>query len=202
MAEHGGEWIIQRFGPEDYGSNAYLLANGKEAALIDAAGAVEEMDQAIANLGVGIKYLLLTHGSESLAESTPLLKKRHGGKVCIHAVDHEGLGARGHPLEADLFLKDNDRLEIQGGPVGVLHTPGHTYGSLSFYVKNAGALFSGMSLLKGGYGRIWGPDSMRLMMMSLRRLNNVIPPEATVYPAEGPVTCIAKESWLNCLRSA
>ena len=202
MAEHGGEWIIQRFGPHDYGSNTYLLVNGEEAAIIDAAGAIEEVEQTIAHLGVGIKYLLLTHGSDALAEATSLLKKKHGGKVCIHAMDHEELEALGHPLEADLFLKDNDRLELQGAPVAVLHTPGHTYGSLSFYVKNAGALFSGMALLKGGYGRIWGPDSMRLMMMSLRRLNNVIPPGATVYPGEGPVTCIAKESWLNCLRSA
>jgi len=202
MALRGEEWTIQRFGPEDYRSNAYLLVKGKEAALIDAGEAVEEMGRAIAEQGVKIKYILLTHGSEALATSTPLMKKRYGGKVCIHAMDHEGLAATGHPIEADLFLKDNDSLELDGGPIQVLHTPGHTYGSLSFYVKNAGALFSGLALLKGGYGQIWGPDSMRLMMMSLRRINNVIPPEAIIYPGEGPVTRIAEESWLNCLRSA
>lgn len=202
MAQHNGEWVIQRFGPANYGYNTYLLVKGKEAALIDAVDAGDDMGQVIEQTGVRLKYLLLTHGSEEAAKSTPILKKRFGGEVCIHAMDQEGLEELGHPMEADVLLKDNDSLEIQGSPIGVLHTPGHTYGSLSFYVKEAGALFSGMALMKGGYGRIWGPDTMRLMMMSLRRLNNVIPPEVTIYPGQGPFTKIAQEGWINCLRSA
>ncbi len=201
MAQHNGEWKIERFGPENYGSNTYLLVKGQEGALIDAVDAGDDMGRVIEQMGVKLKYLLLTHGSEEAAEATPLLKKRFGGEVCIHAMDQEGLAELGHPMEVDILLKENDSLEIQGSAMAVLHTPGHTYGSLSFYVEEAGALFSGMALMKGGYGKIWGPDTMRLMMMSLRRLNNVIPPEVTIYPGQGPVTKIAKEGWINCLRS-
>lgn len=201
MARHNGEWTMERFGPEDFGSNTYLLVKGREAALIDPVHADDNMARVIAQTGAGIKYLLLTHGSREAAAATPLFKERFGGEVCIHARDREGLEELGHPMEADIIVKDNDRLTLQGSPIGVLHTPGHTYGSLSYYVEEFGVLFSGMALMKGGYGKIWGPDTMRLMMMSLRRLNNVIPPEVMIYPARGPATQIAGEGWINCLRS-
>jgi glyoxylase-like metal-dependent hydrolase (beta-lactamase superfamily II) len=201
MAQDHGEWIIERFGPEDYGSNTYLIVKGEEAALIDAISVNDDMSRVIEQMGVRVTYLLLTHGSPEAAEAVPLLKEQLGGEVGIHAMDKEGLEELGHPLEADIFLNDNDSLEFQGSTIGVLHTPGHTYGSLCFYVKEPGAFFSGMALMKGGYGKIWGPDTMRLMMMSLRRINNNIPPEVSIYPAQGPSTQIAREGWINCLRS-
>jgi glyoxylase-like metal-dependent hydrolase (beta-lactamase superfamily II) len=201
MAPRNKEWIIKRFGPQNFESNAYLLVKGEEAALIDATDLNDDMSRAIEGMGVRVTYLLLTHGSREAAEATPLVKQRFGGEVCMHAMDGSGLEERGHPMEADVFLRDNDSLQLQGSPIEVLHTPGHTYGSLCFYAKEAEVLFSGMALMKGGYGRIWGPDTMRLMMMSLRRLNNVIPPDATIYPGKGPETQIAREGWINCLRS-
>lgn len=201
MAQHNGEWKIERFGPENYENNSYLLVKGKDAALIDAVDAGDDAGRVIEHMGVRLKYLLLTHGTEAGAEAAPLLKKRFGGEVCIHAMDQDGLAESGHPMEADILLEENDSLEIQDSAMAVLHTPGHTYGSLSFYVEEAGALFSGMALMKGGYGKIWGPDTMRLMMMSLRRINNNIPSEVTIYPGQGPVTQIANEGWINCLRS-
>lgn len=201
MVPPSGEWVIGRFGPQDFETNTYLLVKGEEAAIIDPTGTHDDMARAIEGAGARVTYLLLTHGSREAAEAAPRLKQRFGGEVCIHEIDRSGLEEGGHPIEADVLLRDNDSLQLRGSPLDVLHTPGHTYGSLCFYAREAGALFSGMALMKGGYGRIWGPDTMRLMMMSLRRLNNVIPPDVTIYPGQGPETQIAREGWINCLRS-
>jgi glyoxylase-like metal-dependent hydrolase (beta-lactamase superfamily II) len=102
-------------------------------------------------------------------------------------------------LEPDLLLKDNASLKLGRTTIKVLHTPGHTPGSLCFHIREAKALFSGDTLLKGEFGRIQGPHSMGLMLRSLKRLNSVIPPKTTVYPGHGPSTTMSKEAWLDTL---
>ena len=106
----------------------------------------------------------------------------------------------GVSIEPDLFVKDKTKLKLGSGKIQVLHTPGHTLGSVCFYVKDLPALFSGRTLEKDGYGTIWGPQSMSLMLISLKRLNYTIY-SAAVYPGRGEMTSMAKEAWLNCLRS-
>jgi glyoxylase-like metal-dependent hydrolase (beta-lactamase superfamily II) len=130
----------------------------------------------------------------------PELKARFGGTFCLHRHDYELLQDSGIKIEPDLFVKDNARLKLGDGVIRVLHTPGHTKGSLCFYVKDAEILFSGRTLEKDGYGTIWGPSSMSFMLLSLVRLNATIY-SATVYPGRGGCTTMKKEAWLNCLRS-
>jgi hydroxyacylglutathione hydrolase len=84
--------------------------------------------------------------------------------------------------------------------IRVLHTPGHTRGSLCFYVKDAETLFSGRTLEKDGYGTVSGPTGMSYMLRSLKRINGAIG-SAIVYPGLGESTTMEKEAWLNCLRS-
>lgn len=76
------------------------------------------------------------------------------------------LKSSGISIEPDLFVKDNTRLKLGDGIIRVLHTPGHTNGSLCFCVKDADILFSGRTLEKDGYGTIWGPTSMAWMLLS------------------------------------
>ena len=84
----------------------------------------------------------------------------------------------------------------------VLLTAGHTKGSVCFWVKAAKALFSGSTLLKKSYGRIWGPSSMSLMHFSMKRLSSTIPAETTIYTGSGELTKMRNEGWIHCMRSA
>ncbi len=60
----------------------------------------------------------------------------------------------------------------------------------------------GSSFLKKGYGKIWGPQSMSLMIFSLKRLSYNIPSETTIYTGSGELTTMGDEGWIQCLRSA
>jgi len=117
----------------------------------------------------------------------------------MHQSDTELLRESGIPFEPDMPLKDRASLPLDDCVIQVLHTPGHTPGSLCFYVKKARALFTGDTLLKGEYGKIWGPHSMGLMLRSLKRLNSIMPPKTTVHPGHGSQTTMSREAWLDCL---
>lgn len=191
--------IIKRFicSPKD--NNVYLLISGLEAAVVDAANCYQELRNTIDERGAHLKYILITHGHLSHVNSVPILKENMGGRICLHKSDFELLKEIDNHLEPDLLLKDNFSLKLGNIIIRVLHTPGHTMGSLCFHIREAKALFTGDTLLKGEFGKIWGPHSMGLMLRSLKRLNSVIPPKTTVYPGHGPMTTMSKEAWLDTL---
>jgi hydroxyacylglutathione hydrolase len=176
------ELIIKSFASPTDGSNEYLIIDGDQAAVIDASNAYEDMKKILQERAVCLKYLLVTHGHKSDVNSLKMLKKNFGGTFCFHE-------------------KDLDLLRKKDKTIKVFHTPGHTMGALCFYVKKADALFSGNTLLKGKFGKIWGSNSMRLMIMSLRSLNSIIPPKTIVYTGRGPLTTIRDEAWMFCLNS-
>jgi glyoxylase-like metal-dependent hydrolase (beta-lactamase superfamily II) len=190
--------IIKRFicSPKD--NNVYLLISGVEAAVVDAANCYQELRHALDERGAHLKYILVTHGHASHISSLLTLKKM-GGIICLHPSDRELLKDVDSHLEPDLFLKDNESLKLGTAVIKILHTPGHTMGSLCFHLRGGKALFTGDTLFKGEFGKIRGPHSMGLMLRSLKRLNSVIPPKTTIYPGHGPLTVMSKEAWLDTL---
>ncbi len=199
MKHNEGSLIIERFVCQTNENNAYVLVSGDEVAVLDAADAYHEISNLLIDKGLSLKYLLATHGHKSHLQSMSMLKERFGGTLCIHELDLDLLKESDNTAEPDMTLKDSTSLPLGNTGIKVLHTPGHTPGSLCFYVKKAKALFSGETLLKGEFGRIWGPHSMGLMLRSLKRLNSVIPPKTTVYPGHGQLTTMSDEAWLDCL---
>ena len=191
--------IIKSFSSTPEGTNIYLLINGQEAALIDAADSDKDMKNTLDESGARLKYILITHGHPSHVHFLSKVKKETGGMVCLHKSDAELLKEMDSHLEPDLLLKDNVSLKLGKTTIKVLHTPGHTPGSLCFHIREAKALFTGDTLFKGQFGKIRGPHSMGLMLRSLKRLNSVIPPKTTVYPGHGPTTTMSKEAWLDTL---
>ncbi len=105
-------------------------------------------------------------------------------------------------MEPDRILHDKAGLDLGDIDIRVLLTAGHTKGSVCYWVKAADALFSGSTLLKKGYGQIWGPNSMSLMLFSLKRLGSMIPAETTIYTGSGELTKMENEGWIHCMRSA
>ena len=155
-------------------SNAYLIA-GDRPVLVDTGspGETNKIAQALAQAGVALPDLALivhTHGHGDHAGSTRELQQRSGAPVAIHPADGELLrlghkapltptrftGRVMRPLvnmpfagvEADLWLEDGQSLAAYGVPGRVIHTPGHTAGSISLLLDNGQAIIG--DLLMGG----------------------------------------------------
>jgi glyoxylase-like metal-dependent hydrolase (beta-lactamase superfamily II) len=191
---------IQRFESKE-NKNQYLLTSAGEAAVIDVSEAFGEVCKILDDRETALKYLFVTHAHQRHLQALPELKKRYGGKFCLHEYEHELLKESEGTLEPDRFVKDNETLPLGNIDIKVLLTAGHTQGSVCYYIKKANALFSGSTFLRQGYGKIWGPKSMSLMLFSLKRLSYNIPSETTIYTGSGDLTTMGKEAWVQCLRS-
>jgi glyoxylase-like metal-dependent hydrolase (beta-lactamase superfamily II) len=192
---------VKRF-VSDKGKNQYLLISGNEAAVIDVSDAVDDVGKIITEMGLTLKYLLVTHAHQSHVEALPVLKQNFNGTFCLHEYEYQHLKETDISLEPDRILQDNDILELGNIAIKVLLTAGHTKGSVCYWVKAAHALFSGSTLLKKGYGQIRGPSSMSLIHFSMKRLGSTIPDKTTIYTGSGELTKMANEGWINCMRSA
>jgi len=120
-----------------------------------------------------------------------LLADPHGqGLTLPFAVD---------PVAIDRPLNEGDRLSIGNVELHVLHTPGHTSGSVTIWVPVIDALFTGDTLLKGGAGHTAEPGaSLPALATSVRRLA-AFPESTTLYPGHGAPTTIGAEAWLETL---
>ncbi len=201
MTKKQSNLTIKRF-VSTTGKNQYLLMSAGEAAVIDVSEASDEIGEILDKLGIGLKFLLITHAHKCRLQALAGLKKEYGGTFCLHEYEYELLKESDNSLEPGRFVKDSESLHLGDVDIEVLLTAGHTKGSVCFYVKKARALFSGSTMLKSGYGKIWGPKSMSLMLFSLKRLSYNIPAETTVYTGSGGLTSMGNEGWIQCLRSA
>lgn len=103
------------------------------------------------------------------------------------------------PVSIDRPLHDGDRIAIGPFEARVLHTPGHTPGSITLSTPRADALFTGDTLLKGGAGHTAEPGaSLPALAASVRRLA-LYPEATTLYPGHGAPTTIGGEAWLATL---
>ena len=201
MAKNKGHLEVKRF-VSDRGKNQYLLISGNEAAVIDVSEAADEVGKLIDELGLTLKYVLVSHAHQSHVAALPRLKEKFGATFCLHEYEYQHLKETDVDTEPDQILQDKDILKLEDIEIKTLLTAGHTKGSVCFWVKAAEALFSGSTLLKKGYGRIWGPSSMSLMHFSLKRLGSIIPAKTTIYTGSGELTKMANEGWIHCMRSA
>jgi hydroxyacylglutathione hydrolase len=201
MAKSKGHLEVKRF-VSDQGKNQYLLISGKEAAVIDVSDAAGEVGELIDEMGLTLKYLLVSHAHQSHVAALPRLKEKFGAAFCLHEYEYQHLKETDVDTEPDRILQDKALLPLGDIEIIVLLTAGHTKGSVCFWVKAAKVLFSGSTLLKKGYGRIWGPSSMSLMHFSMKRLGSTIPADTTIYTGSGELTKMANEGWIHCMRSA
>jgi len=189
------------------GTNCYLLwVDGNSSALlIDCAGDPREILEAAGRHSLSIELVVSTHGHTDHIECLAEMKEATGAQISIHELDAPmlvdpmlsgaalfGFSQRG--VQPDVLLHEGDRVPIPGNEVylSVLHTPGHSPGSLS--LLGEGVLFPGDCLFAGGIGRVdlAGGDE-REMMASLVRLS-ALDPELVVYPGHGPATTIGAEA--------
>lgn len=181
--------------------NNYLVVSPEEACLIDASTPVDILIRAMNNMqeNFKLKYILLTHGHLNHVRYLAEIKSELGGEIYIHKDDQSLLKELSVELKDVFLLRGFDKFKIGSIEIIAYHTPGHTEGSVCFYSKHLNALFSGDTLLRGSFGRIWGPHSMGKMLRSLKTISRILPPETIVYPGHGSETRLKDEGWLDGL---
>ncbi len=199
-------------------SNCYVVYDERDkvGAIIDPGGKVEPLLDEIERRGITPRYLLNTHGHfDHIAANTPLTQ-RFELQVGLHPADAELLARGGGASWYNLAyipapaptLELTDGLELALGTLTltVIHTPGHTPGSVCFYCPADQALITGDTLFAGSVGRTDLPGgSAQALSASLKRLL-ALPSETQLYPGHGPVSTLAHERrhnpWLQRLPSS
>lgn len=190
-------------------SNCYLLVDEKtgEGAVVDPAWYGDALKKAIGD--TKIKYILLTHGHFDHIFGVHGLREASGAKVVIHEKDAGHLLdpkkslAEGNfpetqiPVEADMFVKDGDILTLGDEEIKVMHTPGHTMGSVCYICENDRVILSGDTLFCMTAGRTDFPDgSDEMMIASLKRLI-ALEGDYVVYPGHNRITTLESERKRN-----
>lgn len=183
---------------QSFGANTYLLVSGTHALVVDPAVSVDAILQAARQEDAFLEGILLTHGHFDHLLSLDTLRDALSLKAWIHSKDAELLtdgrknafytffGQERCFRPAEELLSDGQVLPLGDEAVTVLHTPGHTPGSVCFLCGDF--LLSGDTLFAEGYGRcdLWG-GSMELLTASLASLRS-LPPDLTLYPGHGAPT--------------
>ena len=160
-------------------TNCYILIDeeSKKTAVIDPGEDADRILAALREEDSQVEYILLTHGHYDHTTAVPELHAAlPQARIYIHQADANGAGSKLFPLASqveDLLLYDEgDTLALGGLTIQVLHTPGHSPGSVTLQVEDV--LFSGDTLFAGSCGRTDLPGgSYDQMMASLKRLGEL-----------------------------
>jgi glyoxylase-like metal-dependent hydrolase (beta-lactamase superfamily II) len=138
--------------------------------------------------GLRIKYIINTHGHPDHSGGNRILKDRSEAPILIYEDDASFLS---NP-SADRKLRDGDWIEVGNVRLRVVHTPGHSPGSMALLAEDC--VFSGDTLFAGSIGRYDLPGgSLKELVNSLKSKLLTLPDHVRVYPGHGPVTTIGEE---------
>ena len=203
---HGPRIEAGAFSP--FATNAYLVWDGDspDALVLDPAmGSAGPLAKRATELGLRVHVVGNSHGHiDHIFDNAPLMRST-GAPLAIHPDDAyrlDGRNSYGYVIEqvtADIELGEGDQLRIGQLTFDVLHTPGHTEGSVCLYEAAHGLLLAGDVLFAGSYGRtdLSGGDD-HAMVASLTRLARELPDAVRVLPGHGPETTIGRERpWME-----
>lgn len=166
--------------------NCYVVADAgtKDAVVIDPGLPADKIVEQARPWKV--RYILATHGHPGHVGGKDDVKAVTGGETGIHSAD-----AKQFLRSADRYLLDGDELEFGEFKLQVMHTPGHTPGSVCFVIANHA--FVGDTILAGGIGKQMPETDLRRQMMSIGTKLLRLPPQTALYPGHGPATSLERE---------
>ncbi|MCQ2790261.1 MAG: MBL fold metallo-hydrolase [bacterium] len=190
--------------------NNYLLVDEetKEAILIDCTLPNDEIDKKINELGVKLKYILLTHGHFDHICGVNYYREKFGAISCCHKDDKELIEnikdfvrifqIRGdfEVQTIDKFLSDGDEISFGTKKIKVIHTAGHTKGCVCYLLDDV--LFSGDTLFKGSVGRTDLPGgSFETLKDSITNKIFTLEGDLKIYTGHGEATTLSYEKKYN-----
>lgn len=190
-------------------TNCYLVycPETRECAVVDPGAESEEIFRLIMKKGLKPIIVLNTHGHVDHVGANRDIKERFDVPLCIHSADSSML-EKSQDSELALFLeakdspapdhllKEGDKIRIGKSFLEVIHTPGHSPGSVSFL--GDGFILSGDTLFSGGVGRTDFPGgSWRELENSIKNKILTLPDETIILPGHGPSTTVGQEKSSN-----
>lgn len=170
-----------------WATNSYVVICPKtgNSALIDVPDGAEAI---VSNLkGTHLKYMLLTHSHIDHIAGLEAIRKLVDAPLAVHPADNR----KEFPFPPEILLQDGDVIGIGKVNIEVLHTPGHTSGSLCFKIGEH--LLSGDTLFAGGPGRTASPSDFSQIVESITEKIFVLSDGMEVYPGHGESTVLKKE---------
>jgi len=177
---------IKKLEVPPYGTNTYVIVckSTGDSVLIDAPGETNKILELLK--GTNPMCILMTHAHMDHVGALIELKSKLKIPVGSHQLDASGL-----PVTPDILLNDGDEVSFGDIRLKVLHTPGHTPGSLCFLTGQH--LISGDTIFPGGPGRTGSPAAMKQILESITGKIFTLPDETQVYPGHGNSTVLKKE---------
>lgn len=197
------------FGVGPLDNNVYIILDPEtqKAALVDPAMQSQELLGYLEKEGLALDYIIDTHGHFDHIYNNVYFKERTGAKLLVHQEDSPmfqrlgesvlrmGMGLVSSPSPDD-FLVDGQTISLGSVEIQVLHTPGHTPGSICLYT--GGAVITGDTLFQGSVGRFDGPGSSgKALLESIKTKLLPLSDDTLVLPGHGPASTIGQEKQDN-----
>jgi len=190
-------------------ANCYILGCEKtlQGVVIDPGGDGEKILQVVNRKGLDIRYVINTHGHADHTLANNLLKQKLPLELCIQEKDVPFLTDPNLNLSAmfltpfrsvpaDRELKDGEKIKVGNLNLEIIHTPGHTPGSICLLLDKK--LFTGDTLFAGSVGRTDLPQGdAQLLQDSIRARILPLPDDLDIYPGHGPFSKIGIEKKEN-----
>jgi len=201
---------VETFTDFTFGTNSYLVwEEGKDkAVLVDAGLNTELILDFIRKKGLNLEAVLLTHGHPDHLVGAAEIAEATGADVYLNSIEAKVVEMMPEMILAMLGidelktpeefkpLEDGQVLELAGLKIKVLHTPGHSPGSVSFLVDDA--LFDGDLVFRGSIGRTDFPGGdFGTLIRSVKEKVFVLPTETKVYPGHMGMTTVGWEKRTN-----
>ena len=168
-----------------FGTNAYVIIcrQTMDSVLIDAPADACAIIERLK--GTNTRYILLTHNHMDHTGALSGLRSELKIPIAAHAADTRNL-----PANPEMLLNDGDTLSFGNLRLEVLHTPGHTPGSVCFRVGRY--LISGDTIFPGGPGKTGSPSDLKQIIKSITDEIFVLPDDIEIYPGHGDSTLLKK----------
>ena len=181
----------------------------REAVVIDPGDEIEDIQAILAKHGLRVKAIVITHAHIDHIGGAEKLKAATGAPVYLNANDQElydnldmqagWLGvATPERTEIDVEAREGQKLTLGPAEFQVIHTPGHTQGSISIWIPAENKLVAGDTLFQGSIGRTDLPGgNSRQILQSIHDKLLPLNDSVVVIPGHGPSTTIGRERERN-----
>ena len=191
-------------------TNCYFLyqENEKKIIVVDPADKGDYLYNAFKEAGFEVAAILLTHAHFDHIWGCNKLRELSGAQVFAWEEEKEVCESaklnvsedvgRPYTVTVDWYLRDGEKVTIEGMEFTVIGTPGHTQGSCCYYFEEANMLISGDTLFEESVGRTDLPTgSMSTLVRSVKDKLFELPDDVVVYPGHGDSTTIGHEKKYN-----
>ncbi len=191
------------------GTNAYIILDGEtmEAVLVDPGDEADKLLSALESKGATLSYIILTHAHFDHILALPKIKEKTGASLFVHEDDAPMLADNSLNLlsrfsgkevtfpRPDRLLRNGDTVKLGSGTLKVIHTPGHTPGSICLSVGDD--LISGDTLFRESIGRYDFPGGDYQTIMSSLQKIKTLEIKGKIFPGHGMSTTLEHELSYN-----